>query len=99
MAFLRISTHTRLFAHPLTPAEALGNVESLLALPRVRVLSEAEGFLETYREVTGHFPVRGNLVPDAHLASLLRQHGVRRLYTIDRDFRKFDFLEVADPFA
>jgi predicted nucleic acid-binding protein len=65
----------------------------------VRALSEGEGFLEIYREVTAQFPVRGNLVPDAHLAALLRQHGVRRLYTVDRDFRKFDFLEVADPFA
>lgn len=98
MAFLRISTHPRIFARPLSPGEALANVESLLSLPRVRVLSEVEGFLEVYREVTGHFPVRGNLVPDAHLAALLLQHGVRRLYTADRDFRKFEFLEVADPF-
>ena len=98
MAYLRISTHPRIFAHPLAPAEALRNVESMLGLPRVRVLSEREGFLETYRAVTGRFPVRGNLVPDAHLASLLRQYGVPRLYTIDRDFRKFDFLDVVDPF-
>jgi toxin-antitoxin system PIN domain toxin len=98
VAFLRISTHPRIFGRPLSPNEALSNVESLLTLPRVRVLSEAEGFLEVYREVTGHFPVRGNLVPDAHLAAMLLQHGVRRLYTVDRDFRKFDFLEVLDPF-
>jgi toxin-antitoxin system PIN domain toxin len=99
MAFLRISTHPRIFARPLSPGEALGNVESLLTLPRVRVLAEGEGFLETYREVTGHFSARGNLVPDAHLAALLREHGVRRLYTTDRDFRRFDFLEVTDPLA
>ncbi len=98
IAFLRISTHPRIFARPLSPDDALGNVESLLSLPHVRMLSEGEGFLEIYREVTARFPVRGNLVPDAHLAALLRQHGVRRLYTVDRDFRKFDFLEVADPF-
>jgi toxin-antitoxin system PIN domain toxin len=98
MAYLRMSTHPGIFAHPLAPADALRNIESLLGLPRVRVLSEREGFLETYRAVTGPFPVRGNLVPDAHLAALLRQHGVRKLYTIDRDFRKFEFLEVADPF-
>jgi toxin-antitoxin system PIN domain toxin len=98
MAFLRISTHPRIFARPLSPDDALGNVESLLSLPRVRLLSEGEGFLEIYREVTARFAVRGNLVPDAHLAALLLQHGVRRLYTIDRDFRKFDFLEVTDPF-
>lgn len=98
IAFLRIATHSRIFAQPLSPDDALGNVESLLSLPRVRLLSEGEGFLEIYREVTARFPVRGNLVPDAHLAALLLQHGVRRLYTVDRDFRKFDFLEVADPF-
>ena len=40
---------------------------------------------------------RGNLVPDTHLAALLRQHGVATLYTRDRDFRRFDFLSVIDP--
>jgi len=50
-------------------------------------------------EVAGSFPVRGNLVPDAHLAALLKQHGVRTLYTRDADFRKFPFLDVRDPFA
>ena len=98
IAFLRIATHPGIFAQPLSPDDALRNVESLLSLPRVRLLAEGEGFLEVYRDVTARFPVRGNLVPDAHLAALLRQHGVRRLYTVDRDFRKFDFLEVADPF-
>ena len=41
--------------------------------------------------------VRGNLVPDAHLAGLLRQHGVGTLYTADADFRRFDFLRVRNP--
>jgi uncharacterized protein len=99
MAFLRVATHPRIFAHPLSPQEALGNVKSLLTLPRVRILAEDDGFLEVYTEVTEPVPARGNLVPDAHLAALLRQHGVRRLYTVDRDFRRFDFLEVMDPFA
>jgi hypothetical protein len=99
MSYLRIATHPRIFARPLTPAEALGNVEALLRLPRVHVLSEAEGFLVVYRGVTGSVVVRGNLVPDAHLATLLRQHGVRTLYTSDTDFRKFRFLDVRDPLA
>src|SRR6266542_2445624 len=77
----------------LEDKEALGNVEALLQLPRVQVLSEAEGFLAVYREVTGSVVVRGNLVQDAHLAALLRQYGVRTLYTSDADFRKFRFLD------
>ena len=99
MSYLRIATHPGIFSAPLSPAEALGNVDALVALPHVRLLSEDDGFLEVYREVSGSFPVRGNLVPDAHLAAILRQHGVRTLYTRDADFRKFGFLEVRDPFA
>ena len=99
MGYVRISTHPRVFSRPLTPDQAVSNVASLLRLPRVRTLAEAEDFLDVYREITGAFPVRGNLVPDAHLAALLRQHGVRRLYTSDVDFHKFESLEVVDPFA
>jgi predicted nucleic acid-binding protein len=47
--------------------------------------------------VTKNVPTRGNLVPDAHLAALLSQHGVVTLCTHDRDFRKFSFLDVRDP--
>ncbi len=98
MAYLRISTHPKIFTHPLSAQEALTNIRTLLQVPHVRPLSEADGFLDVYGEVTGNFPVRGNLVPDAHLVSLLRQHDVRKLYTTDRDFRKFDFLDVQNPF-
>ena len=99
MAYIRISTHPSIFSQPLSPEEALGNVENLIGLQRVRVLSEDDGFLAIYRQVTGKFPVRGNLVPDAHLAALLLQHGVRKIYTADSDFKKFEFLEVSNPFS
>lgn len=99
MAYIRISTHPSIFSNPLSPEEALENIENLLKQPRVRVLSEGEGFLAIYRQVSNNFPVRGNLVPDAHLAALLLQHGVRRIYTADSDFKKFEFLEVSNPFS
>ena len=98
MSYMRIATHASIFSNPLSPDQAFGNIESLLNLPRVKVLSEEEGFLDVYRTVTGSFPVRGNLVPDAHLASILHQHGVLKIYTGDRDFVKFDFLDVRNPF-
>ncbi|HEX7622901.1 MAG TPA: TA system VapC family ribonuclease toxin [Anaeromyxobacteraceae bacterium] len=99
MSYLRMATHPSIFGAPLTPAEAMLNVARLARLPHVRCLSEEPGFLEVYQDVTKRFPVRGNLVPDAHLAALLKQHGVQTIYTRDRDFRKFDFLDVRDPFV
>ena len=99
MAYLRIATHPAIFVNPLSPEEAMGNVGTLLALPHVRVLAEEEGFWSVYQEITRGLAVRGNLVPDAHLAALLRQHGVDRIYTNDTDFLKFRFLDVKNPFA
>lgn len=98
-SYLRMATHPRIFARPLTPEEALRNVESLLRLPQTRTIGEEEGFLDVYRRITADVPVRGSLVPDAHLAAVLLQHGVRRLWSRDRDFLKFPFLDVRDPFA
>ncbi len=97
MSYLRIATHPAVFDHPLSPAEAMANIEALLNLPHARFLAEEEGFWDSYRAVTAEVPIRGNLVPDAHLATLLRHHGVKTLYTHDRDFLKFPFLDVKDP--
>jgi hypothetical protein len=99
MSYLRIATHRSIFSAPLSPDEALGNVAALIALPHVRAVSELDGFLDAYWHVAGEAPVRGNLVPDAHVAAILFQHGVRTLYTNDRDFRKFPSLDVRDPFS
>ena len=99
MSYLRIVTHPAILANPLSPEHAMDNIQALVRLPHVRLLAEEEGFWDVYREVAGALPVRGNLVPDAHLAALLRQHGIRTLYTNDADFRKFSFLDVRNPFA
>lgn len=97
MAYLRISTHPSIFNAPLTPSDAWENIRSLLDLPRCRAINEEETFTLDYMQSTQGIIVRGNLVPDAHIATILRQHGVNRIYTADTDFLKFRFLEVINP--
>ena len=97
MAYLRISTQPRVFSAPLSHDEALGNLRNLVHRSNVRFLTEGRDFVELYSEVTEEVTVRGNLVPDAHLATLLLQHGVRIFYTNDTDFLRFRFLEVRNP--
>ena len=41
----------------------------------------------------------GNLAHDAHTAALMREHGIRRIYTRDTDFHRFPFLEPVDPLS
>lgn len=43
--------------------------------------------------------VRGNRVHDAHTAILIREHGIREIYTRDTDFHRFSFLRVVDHLA
>ena len=97
MSYLRMATHASVFARPLSHEDAARNVESLIRVPQARVLAEEDGFWPIYREIARDVPARGNTIPDAHLAALLRQHGVRVLWTSDRDFLKYRFLEVHDP--
>ena len=99
IAYLRIATHPAVFARPLTAAEAIGNVEQLLARPHVRTTGEQERFWNRYREVSDDALPAGNLVPDAHLVTLMLENDVRTIWTRDRDFRRFPGVEVRDPFA
>lgn len=99
MSYLRMASHPAIFARPLAHQDAARNVEALLAAPMCRVIAEQDGFWEVYREIANDVAPRGNLVPDAHLAALLSQHGVVKLFTHDKDFRKFTFLDVRDPLA
>lgn len=98
MAYLRIVTHPGILPRPLSPADATRNVGQLLGRPHVQAPGEVEGFWDAFR-VTAGGHARGNDIPDAHLVALMRQHGVRVLYTRDRGFRRYDGIETLDPFA
>ncbi len=98
LAYLRITTNPRALQEPLPSTRAIENVEGLLRLPHVVTPSEGTTFWSTYL-ASGGRTARGNSVPDTHLATLMRESGVRILYSRDRDFRRFDFLDVRDPFT
>jgi toxin-antitoxin system PIN domain toxin len=98
MAYLRIVTHPAILPRPLPPRDAMRNVEALIDRPHIRLAGEHEGFWSIFRAMAGD-QSRGNDVPDAHLAALMRQHGVRVIYTRDRDFRRFEGIDDQDPFA
>ena len=41
----------------------------------------------------------GSAISDLHLAALMREHGIKTIYTCDTDFHRFAFLEVRNPMA
>lgn len=98
MGFLRISTHPAIFTNPHTPKQAAEAITGLLQRPNVRAPAEHDGFWDIYG-ATADDQTRGNLVPDAHLAALMRQHGVNIIYSRDRDLRRFETIDARNPFA
>ena len=98
MAYLRIATHPAVFDRPLAADDAIANIEALLSRPHVRAPGEQPEFWRRYRSVATDARPAGNLVPDAHLVALMAENEVRTVWTHDRDFRRFQGIEVRDPF-
>ncbi len=96
--FIRVTTHPRKSRKPWTLPQAWRVVEALLASPGLRVLVATPRHAAVARAVFDETPgLTGNLAHDAHIAILMREHGIRRIYTRDTDFFRFPFLEPVDP--
>lgn len=99
IAFVRVSTHSRLFDSPYSLDAAFQYLEELIGHPSVRLATEASGFLQALREVAVRGDARANRIHDAHLAALMRQHGVETIYTNDRDFQRFEGIRALNPLS
>ena len=98
--FMRVVTHPRVLRQPWTVPDAWSFVEALRVSPGLEILIHTERHAEVAAEVMDESPdLHGNLVHDTHTAVLMREHGIRRLYTRDTDFHRFPFIEVLDPLA
>jgi uncharacterized protein len=95
-AFLRISTNPRVFARPLSAAEAVSAVSSWLAQPAAGILDPGERHWEILGRFMNDGQAAGALVMDAALAALAIEHGAV-LHTTDRDFSRFPGLEWTNP--
>lgn len=95
--FLAIVTHPRIYAPPTPLDRALDQVAAWLESPTVVLLSETPTYWPDLRELLATARVAGAQVHDARIAALCRQHGVRQLWSADRDFGRFAGITVSNP--
>jgi hypothetical protein len=83
---------------PPTPlAIALDALSAWQTSPALRLLGEGPGYFEKLRELALTGKIRGPKIHDARIASLCLNHGVRELWTADRDFTTFPTLRCLNP--
>jgi len=96
VAFVRITTHPRLYDHPLTVGQALDTVDAWLSAPPVRTDVPTTGLAGRLRQALNQTGAGGNLVNDAYLAALALTLGAD-LVSFDTDFARFSGLRWIDP--
>jgi predicted nucleic acid-binding protein len=95
--FLAIVTHPAIYDPPTPLERALEQVEAWLEAPALVLLSERGGYWKRLRGLLAAGRVSGPRVHDGPVAALCLAHGVRELWTADRDFGRFPELETRNP--
>jgi toxin-antitoxin system PIN domain toxin len=95
--FLAIVTHPRIYAPPTPLEAALDQVDAWLESPSLALLGEGPGYWPALRSALVAGRVVGPRVHDARIAALCVSHGVRELWSADRDFSRFPDLVVRNP--
>jgi predicted nucleic acid-binding protein len=72
-------------------------VDAWVESPTLALLTESAAYWPTLRALLAGGRVAGAQVHDARVAALCRQHGVRELWSADRDFSRFAGLAVVNP--
>lgn len=96
LAYLRLVTNPRMYSPPADPADAWQRVEDWLSRPASWVPVPGAGHQRALGEIVQGSRPTGNLVPDAHLAALAREHGLAVVST-DSDFAKFTGVSWVNP--
>jgi len=95
--FFAIATHPRIFAPPTPSANAIDQIEAWLESPTLTLLGESNAHWSELRGLLEAARISGPQVHDARVAALCIQHGVRELWTADRDFSRFPGLQAVNP--
>jgi toxin-antitoxin system PIN domain toxin len=95
--FLAIVSHPRIYAPPTPVERAIDQVRAWLESPSLVLLSESGAYWPQLQSVLESARASGPQIHDARIVALCRHHGVRELWTADRDFSRFPHVNIRNP--
>jgi uncharacterized protein len=96
IAFVRLVSNPRVVRAPVTPAEAWARAADWLMRDHVWIPTPGPHHAEILTRLLADANVTSRLVPDAHLAALAIEHGLR-LCSTDGDFAKLPGVHWENP--
>lgn len=88
LGFVRICTHPRILARPISAEQAMALVNAWISHPRVVTPEPSGRHGALLAGLLVEAGTAGNLTNDAHLAALALEHDAT-IVTFDRDFARF----------
>jgi toxin-antitoxin system PIN domain toxin len=94
--FIGIVTHANIYKPPTALKTAFDAIDTFAA-GNLHFLSESDGYFEKLWQVATAAKISGPRIHDARIAALCLHHGVRELWTADRDFSAFPQIKTRNP--
>jgi toxin-antitoxin system PIN domain toxin len=95
--FLGVVTHPRIYVPPTPLAHAIKQIECWLECPSLRLLGETAEHWDVLKSALLSGRLAGPVIHDARIVAICRQHGVKTLWSADRDFSRIAGIQVVNP--
>ena len=95
--FFSAVTGPRAVDYPTPPEAAIAQLDAWMESPTLVLLGESTGMWPLLRNLLLDSGVVGPRTHDARIAALCIAHGVRELWTADRDYGRFPGLRTKNP--
>lgn len=95
--FFAVVTNPRIFQVPTPLESAIAQIEIWFESPSLKVVGEAGEYWRTLAEILAQGKIIGPKVHDARIAAICQAHGIRELWSADRDFSRMRGVRVTNP--
>jgi len=95
--FINVVTNPRLYKPCSTIEKAIEFLEVLRSSASLETIGEGPGYFEKMKTMAINAKLKGAKIHDCKIAAICQNHGVKILYTADRDFSLFPSLKSVNP--
>jgi predicted nucleic acid-binding protein len=95
--FAATVSHARKFLSPSSPAQVQAQIAAWRESPTLHILSDSAESLEHWLELILNRQVQGPHHHDARIVAVCLSHGIKELWTADRDYLRYPELLTRNP--